>query len=47
MVELEFDITMKQYEELVEILELAEKHATDIDIRANARHLLKIFKEKD
>ena len=43
---LEYTITEKELDELIELLEWAEYAATNIDIRASARHLVKIFKEK-
>lgn len=43
---MEYTITEKELDELIELLEWAEYAATNIDLRANARHLARIFKEK-
>jgi len=41
----EYSITEKELDELIYVLEWAEYAATNIDIRASARHLGKIFRE--
>ena len=43
---IEYTITEKELDELIELLEWAEYAATDIDLRANARNLVKTFKTK-
>ena len=42
---MEFTIKEKEFEELKEILKWATEKPLNIDMRANARHLLKIFTE--
>jgi hypothetical protein len=44
--DLEFTIKEKEFEELKEILKWATEKPLNIDMRANARNLLRIFTEE-